>query len=156
MRSLSFGRAPYRFMAIQLLLLCGLLVFYRFCLPHLMRNSAEQTAAARERKINTLFLSWVVEDATREVAVPLGGEIVKRHPWKLRVTLSPQEAETDLGIPTTSTTDFRGGQHLTWLGTGHKLTASFNAGRLYSLTWEDRATGHGEMVYESPTSWRPF
>lgn len=152
----SIGRAPYRFIMIQLLLLGGLVAFERFCLPGLLRDSAGKAAATREQRINALFQNSVVEDATREVSVPLRGTIVKRHPKRLCATFSPQEAETELGVPTTTTTDFRGGQHLTWLGTSHKLTASFNAGRLYCLTREDRATAHGEMVYESPKAWRPF
>ena len=81
---------------------------------------------------------------------PLDGAIVKRHPQRLRSTFSPQEAESTLGVPDATTTDFGGGQHLTWLGTTHKLEASFNAGRLYCLALEDRATGHGVLVYDSP------
>ena len=156
MPSSRFGRAPYRFMIIQLLLLGGLAAFEKFGIPRLRHQSDSQAAAAREQKTNALFQDSVEEDARREISVPLGGKIVKRHPQRLRATFSPQEAEATLGVPTTSTTDFRGGQHLTWLGTDHQLTASFNAGRLYCLAREDRATRHGVMVFESPWAWHPY
>ncbi|MGD1105126.1 MAG: hypothetical protein ABSA59_24040 [Terriglobia bacterium] len=152
----SFGRAPRRVIVIQLLVLVGLIAFYRLYLPHRARDLAGRAAATREQKINALFQDSVVEDSTREISVPLEGVIVKRHPQRLRTTFSPQEAESTLGVPDATTTDFRGGQHLTWLGTAHKLAASFDAGRLYCLTLEDRATGHGVMVYESIWSWHPY
>ena len=53
-------------------------------------------------------------------------------------------------------TDFRGGQHLTWIGTRHKLAASFNKGRLYALTFTDLTTGHGMQVFESSAQFRSF
>ena len=156
MSSSRFGRAPYRFVAIQILLLGGLAAFEKFGLPYLIRESASHAAAVREQKISTLFQDSVVEDVKREVSVPLGGTIVKRHPQRLRTTFSPQEAESTLGVPDATMIDFRGGQHLTWLGADHELSASFNAGRLYCLTWEDRATRHGVMVFESPRAWHPY
>jgi hypothetical protein len=64
--------------------------------------------------------------------------------------------ETRLGVPDATTTDFRGGQHLLWLGTAHKLEASFDAGRLYSLALEDRATRRGVLVFQSPDLWHPY
>ena len=97
-----------------------------------------------------------VEDTEHEISVPLSGEIVKRHPQRLRTTLHVEEVESRLGAPNTSTTDFRGGQHLTWLGTDHKLEAAFNGGRLYCLSHQDRKTGRGVMVFESIWSWHPF
>jgi len=156
MRSSGFGRAPWRIFTIQLLILLGLAAFYKLYLPRHARDLAARAAATREQRINALFRESVVEDSTQEISVPLEGVVVKRHPQRLRTTFSPQEAESTLGVPDASTTDFRGGQHLTWLGTAHKFAASFNAGRLYCLTLEDRATGHGVMVYESATAWRPY
>jgi hypothetical protein len=143
-------------MVIQLLILLGLVAFYELYLPHRTRDLADRAAAAREQKINALFQDSVVDDSTQEISVPLEGMIVKRHPQRLRKVFSPQEAESALGVPDATTIDFRGGQHLTWLGTAHKLEASFNAGRLYGLTLEDRATGHGVTVFESIESWRPY
>ena len=156
MPSSSFGRAPWRIIVVQLLLLSGLVVFYKVYLPHHERELAGRAAATREEKINALFQDSVVEDSTHEISVPLEGAIVNRHPQRLRTIFPPQEAESTLGVPDATATDFRGGQHLTWVGTAHKLEASFNAGRLYCLTLEDRATGHGAMVYESPDLWHPY
>lgn len=152
----SFGRASWRVILIQLLILLGFIVLYKLYLPHRARELAGHAVAIREQKINALFEDSVVEDSTHEISVPLEGAIVKRHPQRLRTVFSPQEAESTLGAPDATTIDFRGGQHLTWLGTAHKLEASFNAGRLYCLTLEDRATGHGVLVYESPESWHPY
>ena len=150
------GRAPWRVIIIQVLLLSGLAVFFKIYLPYRARDAEAEAAAAREQRINALFENAVEKDTTREISVPLGGEIVKRHPQKLRLVLSPREVEDSLGLPAKITMDFRGGQHLMWLGTAHKLEASFNAGRLYCLTLEDLTTGRGVMVYASPTSWHPY
>jgi hypothetical protein len=156
MPSSSFGRTPRRVMVIQFLILLGLVAFYKLYLPHRARDLAGHAAATREQKINALFQDSVVEDSTHEISVPLGGVIVKRHPQRLSTIFSPQEAESRLGVPDAAQIDFAGGQHLTWLGTAHKLEASFNAGRLYGLTLEDRATGHGVLVYESIWAWHPY
>jgi len=156
MRASNSGRAPWRVIAIQVLILLGLVAFIKFYLPHRTRELARYAIIAREQSINALFQDAVVEDSTREISVPLDGAIVKRHPQRLRTTFSPQQAESTLGVPDTSTTDFSGGQHLTWIGTAHKLGAAFSAGRLYCLTFEDRATGHGVLVYESPEAWHPY
>jgi hypothetical protein len=152
----SFGRAPWRIIVIQLLILLGLVVFYRLYLPHRRAALASGAVANREQKITAFFQDAAKEDSTHEISVPLGGAIVKRHPQRLRTTFSPQEAESMLGTPDATRIDFRGGQHLTWLGTAHKLDASFNAGHLYALSLEDRATGHGVLVYESIWSWHPY
>ena len=156
MRFSSFGRAPWRVILIQLLILAAIFAFYKLYLPHRAHDLAVNAAASREQKINALFQDSITEDSAHEISIPLEGVIVKRHPQRLRIALSPQDAESTLGVPDATTTDFQGGQHLTWLGTTHKLEASFNAGRLYCLALEDRATGHGVMVFESPSSWRPY
>jgi hypothetical protein len=152
----SLGRAPWRVIAIQLAILLGLLVLYKVYIPYHQRDLARRTTADRERRIGALFQDSVVEDSTREIAVPLDGAIMQRHPQKLRTVFSPAEVESSLGVPDISTTDFAGGQHLTWLGTAHKLQASFVAGRLYCLSLEDRATGHGALVYRDPLQWHPY
>lgn len=142
--------------AIQLLIILGLAVFFELYLPHHRHDVAARLVATREQNINALFRDSVVEDSTREASALLEGLIVKRHPQRLRTRFSPQEAESTLGVPDNATVDYRGGQHLTWLGTGHKLEASFDAGRLYCLSLEDRATGHGVLVYESAEQWHPY
>src|SRR6202041_1203854 len=102
-----------------------------------------------------LYLSSV-EDSASEISVPVDGTIVKRHPQRLRTTFSPQDAESKLGIPDKNISDFRGGQHLSWVGTAHTLQAAFDAGRLYYISLEDRATGHGGGVYASFDLWGPY
>jgi len=156
MRTSSSGRAPWRVIVIQVVILLGLVAFLKLYLPHHARELAHRATVDREQSINALFQDSVVEVTTHEISVPLEGAIVKRHPQRLHTTFSPQKAESILGVPDTSTTDFSGGQHLTWIGTAHKLGAAFNAGHLYCLTLEDRATGHGVLVYESPESWHPY
>lgn len=151
-----YGRAGWRVIVIQLLILSGIFALYKVYLPYHQRDLARRSAAAREQKISAFFEDAVMEDSTHEISVPVDGAIVKRHPQRLRLTFSPQEAESKLGIPDASTSDFGGGQHLTWLGNSHKLEASFSAGHLYCLALEDRATGHGVLVYVSPESWHPY
>jgi len=152
----SFDRPRWRVMVIQLLILLGLIAIYKLYLLYRTRDLAGRAAANCEQKINALFQGTVVEDSAHEISVPLEGVIVKRHPQRLSKTFSPHEAESTLGLPDANTIDFGGGQHLAWLGTSHKLEASFNAGRLYCLSLEDRATGHGVLVYESIWSWHPY
>ena len=150
------GGAPWRLIIIQVLVLTGLLIFFKFYLPHHERNLAAQAAAAREDKIDAFFHGSVTEDTERDVTVPLNGVLVKRHPKRLRTTFSPDEAESLLGVPNTSAIDFRGGQHLTWLGTAHKVEAAFDAGRLFCLTLEDLKTRQGEQVFKTDDLWRPY
>ena len=150
------GRVTWRVIGIQVLILLGIIVFFKLYLPHHARDLAQRAATAREQKINALFQDSVVDDSTQEISVPLEGMIVKRHPQRLRLTFSPHETESKLGVPDAATSDFAGGQHLTWLGNAHKLEASFNAGHLYCLAFEARATGHGVLVYDSPESWHPY
>ena len=102
----------------------GLVAFYKIYLPRHARELAKREVAARELKINAIFRGFSGGGSTREISVPLDGAIVKRHPQRLRTTFSPQEAETTLGVPDVTRTDFRGGQHLTWMGTAHKLEVS--------------------------------
>ncbi|HTS70319.1 MAG TPA: hypothetical protein VMO17_15165 [Terriglobia bacterium] len=141
---------------LQLVVVLGLIALYRWYVPYHAREKAAQAAAVREAKITAFFQDAVLEEPKREISVPLEGAIVKRHPWRLRTVFSPREATSALGPPDATTFDFRGGQHLTWIGTNHQLEASFEAGRVYCLSLEDRATGHGMIVYESVTSWHPY
>jgi hypothetical protein len=150
------GSTGWRIFGIQLLVLMVLAVFLKLYLPRHQRDLAARAAATREQKITALFKDVVEEDSTREVSVPLDGVIVKRHPQRLRTTFSPEDIESTLGIPTTTTVDFRGGQHMSWVGTAHRLEAAFDSGSLYCLTLEDRSTGHGVMVYKSTGPWHPY
>ncbi len=150
------GAVPWRVIVVQFLLIAGVITFFSFYLPHRTRAMAQRAVADREEKINEFFRNTVKEDLDHEVSVPVNGETEKRHPQVLTTILSPQDVQLQLGAAGVSTTDFRGGEHLTWVGTAHKLVASFNDGKLYCLTLEDRATGHGVMVYETPEAWHPY
>jgi hypothetical protein len=156
MPGLNVGRAPWRVIVIQFLILLGLVAFFKLYLPHRAHALAAQASADREQKIMALFQESVAEDPAHEISVPWQGAMVKRHPQSLSVTFSPAEAESRLGPPDTSTTDFQGGQHLTWVGTAHKLEASFNRGHLYCLNLEDRGASHGVLVFPSIWGWHLY
>jgi len=150
----SSGSAAWRVFLIQLAIFAALLMGLKLYLPHRERVRAAEQVAERERRIDAFFQNGVEEDPRREVEV--NGGFTKRHPQRLRATPQVAEVEATLGAPDTSTADFRGGQHLTWIGTAHQLQASFNAGRLYCLVYEDRSTGEGVMVFESAMEWHPY
>ena len=156
MPSAITGSTRWRVFLLQLLLVAGAIAVYKLYLPRRDRELARRAVANREQHIQEMFQAWVEEDMAREIPNPPAGTPVNQHPERLRTPLSPQQAEAALGTPDTTTTDFRGGQHLIWLGASHKLEASFNAGRLYCLSLEDRATGHGALVYESFALFHPY
>jgi hypothetical protein len=156
MRIPDSGRVRWRIILIQLAIVAGLVAFYKLFLPHWERMEAARQAAERERKIEAFFRKVVVEDTAHEIDVPGEGAGAKRHPQRLRATLTLAEVEAALGAPDVASTDFRSDQHLTWIGTTHKMEGSFNVGRLYGLAREDRATGHGVMVFESISTWHAY
>src|ERR1019366_7988789 len=90
------GRAAWRIFGIQVVILLGLITAYKWYLPRHTREVAARAAASREKNIDALYLSSV-EDSANEISVPLDGVIVKRHPQRLRTTLTTQEAESTLG-----------------------------------------------------------
>ena len=145
-----------RIFLLQLLVVAAVVTGFRLYFRHQREETERQAPAVREKKIEAMFQAWVIEDPTRDVSVSIDAKIVQRHPQKLSAILSPAEVEAALGVPSASTTDFRGGQHLTWTGTTHELKASFNAGCLYCLDLKDRTTGHGAWVYDSYALWRPY
>jgi hypothetical protein len=149
------GRVAWRVILIQLAILAGLFGFFKLYLPHREHEKAAHAASDREQKIEAFFRN-MVEDTKLEIYVPLDGTVVKRHPQKLRTILDVADVETTLGAPDVASTDFQGGQHLTWIGTAHKVEAAFTAGRLYCLIREERSTGHGVMVFASPWTWHPY
>ncbi len=150
------GAVPWRVIFVQLVLIAGVITFFSLYLPRRTRALAQREVAGREQKITEFFRSAVKDDSSLEVSVPVDGEVEKRHAQVLTVNLSPQDVQSQLGAAGVSTTDYRGGEHLTWIGTAHKLVASFDDGKLYCLTLEDRATGHGVMVYQTPEAWHPY
>jgi hypothetical protein len=155
MRCSDHGKVPWRIILVQVIILVGLVTCLKFYLPHRAKAAAAREIEQREQNINALFQDAVEKDS-KEIPVSVDGEVVNRYPQKLRLALSPQQVEDRLGVPGKDATDFQGGQHLTWWGTNHRLEAAFNAGRLYCLTLEDRSTGHGVMVFESPYQWHPY
>lgn len=156
MRISTGGSTPWRFFLTQAAILLAIIIFLKFYLPHRSREMAKSRVIEREQKITGFYEDWVETDSAHEAAVPLDGSTIKGHPQKLRALCSPQEAESTLGIADSTTTDVRGGQHLAWIGATHKLEAAFNQGRLYCLTYEDRSTGHGVLVYDSFEMWHPY
>jgi len=147
---------PKRVALIQLALLASLAAFYLLYLPYREKSRAAAEAQEREQKIETLFQSLVVEDASREVEVPGTDGKTRAHPQRLTRTPPVDEVERALGLPDRRTTDFRSGLHLTWTGTEHQLEASFDRGRLYCLRLENLRSGHGALVFESSFGWHPF
>jgi len=135
---------------VQVAVVAGLIVYFKVALPSLQKGRAEARAAENEQAIQN-FLATVTIQMPGEAAA--NGA---RKPRRLRREPDVSEVQESLGAPNQSMTDFAGAQHLTWFGTEHKLTASFNKGRLYALTVSDLAGEHGERVYESSARWQKF
>ena len=150
------GKISTRVIVIQVVILivaAGLFAYVKIYLPRMEKAQAAAQIASRESRIKGFFYEMVAEDSSRTVEAPGVGET---HPQSLRGTPSVDEVQQALGAPDTSTTDFAGGLHLTWIGTQHTLEASFNRGQLYCLSLKNRSTGHGANVYESSANWQPF
>jgi hypothetical protein len=137
----------------QLLIIAGVAAFYKFYLPGMEKRRAAAEVADREARIQAFARTMIVDDTTREVP---SGENAGKHPQKLLRQDSVDEVQTALGAPTSESRDFRGGQHLTWTGTDHRIEAAFDKGVLYSLMYEDVHTGHGVTVYESGAYWQTY
>jgi hypothetical protein len=171
-------RVRNRAILIQALFVAGLIAFYKFGMPGIEKARARAAAEEREQAITAFFQSVTVEvggSANPAVngpasAAPVGageqaegnsiasaaGGAEKAIPKRLRETPEVQEVEQQLGAPDQRMTGYGGAEHLTWVGTRHKLQASFNKGELYALTMFDLKTGHGETVYETSAYWRAF
>ncbi len=140
----------------QVAVVVGLIVWFKLGLPGLRRHEAASRVAEREQRIENFVHDTVGEDTSRTVPPPGVKGSTARHPQWLIDTPSRQDVEEVLGAPQTSSTDFRGGEHLTWIGTRHSLEASFNHDRLYALTLTDLKTGHGATILQSRDQWRAF
>jgi hypothetical protein len=150
------GKISTRLLIIQLALLAtvaGVYAYVKVYLPQEEKSQAAAQIAQRESRIQDFFDSMVAEDPSRTVEAPGVG---RTHAQSLKSTPDVAEVQQALGVPDTSTTDFAGGQHLTWIGTGHTLEGSFNRGLLYCLSIKDNSTGHGENVYAKSAQWQPF
>lgn len=130
-----------RALILQAVIIVVLGLLYEFGVPMIEQARARATRADRETKITDFF---------QAAAVPAGDSGAKR----LRLTPPVEEVETQLGAPDRIATGYGGTQILTWVGTAHKLEASFNSGQLYALTMLDIKTGHGEQVLQSSAQWR--
>ena len=140
----------------QLAILLGLILYFKVALPRLEESQAEARVVARESAIESLLQTVTVEAANEKANTPAAVTAHSARPRRLRVTPEVEEIQRLLGSPGQNMTDFAGAQHLTWIGTNHKLVASFNKGRLYALTISDLAEEHGEKIYESSAQWQKF
>ena len=152
----GLGSVRTRVIIIQVGIVIGVMIWYKLFLPEIQKARAAAEAAKREQRIESIVQSIVAEAAGRENDAPATQGETRGRPQRLRITPPVEEVQQQLGAPDTNMTDFRGGQHLTWIGTRHKLEASFDKGRLYALTLTDLQTGHGMQVFESSAQWRAF
>jgi len=152
----SFGRLRTRTIVIQVAIVLAVIFWFTLGLPEIRKERAAAELARQEQKIEAFLQSVVVEAGGEEIEVPTVEGVRRVRPQRLRITPAVGDVQLTLGAPDQRLTDFRGGQHLTWLGTRHKLEASFDKGRLYAVTLTDLQTGHGMTVYESSAHYRPF
>ena len=150
------GKVVARAILIQVAIAAGLILWFKLGIPGLQKERNAQAAAELEGRIHDFIQSSVVEDSGRELPVPAESATGFSHPQHLQNTPSIEETKQSLGPADGFTSDIRGGVHIIWTGTQHKLEASFNKGRLYCLRVEDLRTGHGQLVFESSQDWRPF
>ncbi|MCJ7504344.1 MAG: hypothetical protein MUP80_14980 [Acidobacteriia bacterium] len=152
----SFGSLRTRTIIIQVAIFAGVILWLTLALPKIQKERAAAELARGEQKIESFVQSAVVAAGGEEIAVSTVEGARRVRPQRLRITPAVGDVQQALGAPDRSMTDFRGGQHLTWLGTRHQLEASFAKGRLYAVTLTDLQTGHGITVYESSAQFRPF
>lgn len=154
---ISFFKARPRLaraIAIQLGIAGILAVWFLVAWPRLRKQWADGETARKEQRILILVQSVVGEDPARDA--PNGSPPGFAHPQRLVSTPTESDVKAALGPTDGFSGDFRGGVHMTWIGTDHTVEASFNKQRLYCLKLENRHTGHGEMVFESSSDWRAF
>ncbi len=151
-----FGSVRARVILVQVVIFAGLIAYFKILLPTIEKARAAAEVAKREEKITSFVQSVVVEAGVQEAEASAKDGEASARARRLRITPSVSEVQQALGAPDQTMTDFRGGQHLTWIGTRHKLEVSFDKGRLYALMLSDLATGHGMTVYESSVQYRQF
>jgi len=152
----GFGSVRTRTIVIQVAIVAGVILWLTLALPKIQKERAAAELARREQKIESFLQSTAVERVGEEIEVPTVEGVRRVRPQRLRITPAAGDVQQALGAPDQSMTDFRGGQHLIWIGTRHKLEASFDKGRLYAVTLTDLQTGHGMTVYESSAQYHPF
>ena len=151
-----FGSVRARVVFVQVVIIAGLIAYFKILVPRIEKARAAAETAKREETIRSFVQSVVVEAGGQEAEAPAKDGEASARAQRLRFTPSVSEVEQALGAPDQTMTDFRGGHHLTWIGTRHKLDVSFDKGRLYALTLSDLATGHGMTVYGSSVQYRQF
>jgi hypothetical protein len=152
----GFGSVRTRAIVIQVAVVAAVILWLKLVLPQIQKDRAAAQLARREQSIESFLQSTVVESGGEEIEVSTVEGVRRVRPQTLRITPPVGDVQQALGAPDESMTDFRGGQHLIWLGTQRKLEASFDKGRLYAVTLTDLQTGHGMTVYESRAQYRPF
>jgi hypothetical protein len=151
-----FGSVRTRTIVTQVAVVAGVILWLKIALPKIQKDRAAAELARRERTIESFVQSTVVESGGEEIGVSTLEGVKRVRPKVLRITPAVADVEQALGAADESMTDFRGGQHLIWYGTKHKLEAAFDKGRLYAVTLTDLQTGHGMTVYESRAQYHPF
>jgi hypothetical protein len=152
----GFGSVRTRTIVIQVAIVTGVILWLTLGLPKYRKEKTAAALARREQNIESFVQSIVVERGGEEMEVPTVDGVRRVHPQRLRFLPAVGDVQEELGAPDQSMTDAQGGQHLIWIGTRHKLNASFNKGRLYAVTLSDLQTGHGMTVYESAAQYHPF
>jgi hypothetical protein len=152
----SFGSVRTRAIVIQVAVVAGVILWLKLALPKIQKERVAAQIARREQRIESFVQSTVVESGGEEIEVSTVEGVKRVRPQVLRITPAVADVEQALGAPDESMSDFRGGQHLVWYGTEHKLEAAFDTGRLYAVTLTDLQTGHGMTVYESRARYHPF
>ncbi len=140
----------------QIVILAGLIVYFKVALSRIEMSQAASRASAREQAIESFFHSVTVEAGTGESAASASSGANTARPRRLRLTPDADEVMRTLGAPNQNMTDFAGAQHLTWFGTNRKLVASISKDRLYAVTVSDFAERHGEKIYESAAQLQRF
>jgi len=151
--STDSGAAWTRAILIQLAILAALAAVLKFYLPGIEKRREAAAVRDREARIQAFARTMIVDDSTRDMP---SGQNAGKHPQKLLRKDSVDEVQSALGAPTSESRDFRGGDHLTWVGTDHRLEAAFDRGILYNLMYEDIHSGHGVTVYQSTAEWQEF
>ncbi len=153
MSSRDSGAIWTRALLIQLTIILALAAVLKFYMPGMEKRREAAVVRDREARIQAFARTMIVTDTTRKIP---SGPNAGQHPQKLLHQDSLDEVQRALGAPTTESRDIRGGDHLTWAGTDHRMEAAFDRGVLYNLMYEDIRTGHGVTVYESAAEWQTY
>jgi hypothetical protein len=147
------GATWMRAIVIQAAIIVVLAAVLKFYVPGMEKRREAALIRERETRIQAFARTMIIDDPSRDIP---SGPNAGRHPQKLLRQDTVDEVQSALGAPTSESRDFRGGDHLTWTGTDHRLEAAFDKGVLYNLMYEDIHTGHGVTAYESGAYWQTY